>query len=75
MKFYSWGIQFKNWTLFFPWDKGELVRLKEKLIWWIVSNLPKRILLYAFVYVYGYDGNGLSFKSKCDYFSEKHGLK
>lgn len=28
-------------------------RIKEKLAWWIVTKLPKRICLYAFCFVHG----------------------
>ena len=33
-------------------------RLKEKLAWWIVKRLPKRVLLYAFCMVHGLSGDG-----------------
>jgi hypothetical protein len=34
---------------------------KEKLAWWIVERLPKRVLLYAFCMVHGLSGEGPSY--------------
>ena len=34
---------------------------KERLAWWVVKRLPKRVLLYAFCMVHGLSGEGPSY--------------
>lgn len=36
-------------------------RTKEKLAWFVVKHLPKRVLLYAFCMVHGLSGDGPSY--------------
>lgn len=52
---------------------------KEKLAWFIVRHLPKRILLYAFCRVHGITGEGPSYEGEYarayNMFTKKYGLK
>jgi hypothetical protein len=54
-------------------------RYKEKLAWFIVTRLPKRVLLYAFCMVHGLSGEGPSYDGEYarayKLWAEKHGLK
>ena len=53
-------------------------RTKEKLAWWIVKRLPKRVLLYAFCMVHGNVGEGPSYEGEYAIayrkWTERHGL-
>ena len=54
-------------------------RTKEKLAWWIVKRLPKRVLLYAFCMVHGLSGEGPAYDGEYaiayKLWTERHGLK
>ena len=54
-------------------------RYKEKLAWFIVKNLPKRVLLYAFCLVHGVTGEGPSYdgeyKKAYEMWTKRHGLR
>ena len=54
------------------WEKQ-----KEKLLWAAARALPKEVLLYAFVLVYGADGQAPSadYRIKYNFWKKKHGLK
>ncbi len=52
---------------------------KEKLAWFIVKHLPKRVALYAFCFVHGITGEGPSYdgeyKKAYEMFAKRYGLK
>ncbi len=54
-------------------------RMKEKLAWWLVSRLPKRVLLYAFCMVHGITGEGPAsdgeYATAYKLWTERHGLR
>jgi hypothetical protein len=54
-------------------------RTKEKLAWWIVKYLPKRVVLYAFCTVHGITGDGPAYDGEYAIayrmWTERHGLK
>lgn len=53
------------------------VRRKENFYWWLITNvLPNRLLLLAFVYVYGLDGQAPTkeYKAKHDYWCTRNNL-
>lgn len=54
-------------------------RTKEKLAWWVVNHLPKRVLLYAFCTVHAITGEGPSYEGEYatayKKWAERHGLK
>lgn len=54
-------------------------KYKEKLAWFVVKHLPKRVLLYAFCMVHAITGEGPSYDGEYStaykMFAKKHGLK
>lgn len=54
-------------------------QLKEKLAWWVVTKLPKRVVLYAFCFVHGAVGEAPQYegeyKRAYDVFTKRYGLK
>jgi len=49
----------------------------EKFCWFVVTKLPKRIQLFTFVLVYGYDGEcpDRDYAEKYDYFVNKNKMR
>jgi hypothetical protein len=56
-----------------------IYRLKDKAAWWLVKRLPKRVLLYAFVYVHALKGDAPEYNGEYSQayklWTAKHGLK
>jgi len=54
-------------------------KMKEKVAWWIVRRLPKRVLLYAFCMVHGLSGEGPScdgeYKTAYGLWAKKYSLR
>ena len=58
--------------------KYELKKRIEKFYWWLIRNvLPKKLILFCFVSVYGTDGEAPSseYSTKYDFWCIEHNIR